>query len=146
MRIVRILLVVLSVMVTTMLMATKPSNIVVTKDGKAYYKHMVVRGQTLYSLSKVYGVAEQEIIDSNEGIDPSALRAGVYIYIPRAEEADAATVKDDSKKFIIYQVKAGDTIYTIARKNKISVEMLEHDNPEIDVENISPGQQIRSGS
>ena len=143
MRIVRILLVVLSVMVTTMLMATKPSKIVVTKDGKAYYKHMVVKGQTLYSLSKVYGVAEQEIIDSNEGIDPSALRAGVYIYIPRAEEADAATVKDDSKKFIIYQVKAGDTIYTIARKNKISVEMLEHDNPEIDVENISPGQQIR---
>ena len=82
MRIVRILLVVLSVMVTTMLMATKPSKIVVTKDGKAYYKHMVVKGQTLYSLSKVYGVAEQEIIDSNEGIDPSALRTGVYIYIP----------------------------------------------------------------
>lgn len=129
-------------------LAIEPSNIVVTKGGKAYYKHKVESGQTLYALSKAYGVTERQIADSNNGLTASGLKAGSYIYIPRIVAEDTPTAdkaKGEAKhsgKYITYEVKSGDTIYSIARKYKISVSILEQDNPTIDVEHITPGMKL----
>lgn len=129
-----------------MALAIEPSNVVVTKDGKAYYKHKVERGQTLYAISKAYSVTEQQIAACNDGLTAESLKAGSYIFIPRVEgvgeqpKADAKGSK--SGKYTTYTVKSGDTIYSIARKYKISVAILEEDNPEVDIERITPGMKL----
>lgn len=133
-----------------MAVAIEPSNVVVTKDGKAYYKHKVERGQTLYALSKAYNVTEEQIAECNDGLTAEGLKAGSYIMIPRVEQPaeDAVAVDEEDVstakrgKYTTYTVKRGDTIYSIARKYKISVAVLEKDNPTIDVERITPGMKL----
>lgn len=132
--------------------AIEPSNIVVTKGGRSYYKHKVEGGQTLYALSKAYNVSEAQIVECNEGLSAANLRAGSYILIPRIEpmptpkdgvkEASKQSETTKSGKYLTYEVRSGDTIYSIARKYKISVSVLEQDNPTIDVERITPGMKL----
>lgn len=144
----------MAVLVVAVAMAIEPSNTIVTIDGKSYYKHTVESGQTLYALSKAYNVTETQIVECNEGLSAETLKAGSVILIPRVEQptgvkgkisgsgSTSKTGKGDAK-FITYEVKAGDTIYSVARKYKISVEVLEKDNPSIDIEHISPGMKLR---
>ena len=116
--------------------AVEPSNIVVTVNGKSYFKHKVATGDTLYALSKAYNVTERQITDSNLGLTAETLRLGEYILIPRHKgnsgigrkvdtEASVSTEQDDDpKRFIRHEVKRGETVYSIARRYKISVAML----------------------
>lgn len=115
-------------------MAIEPSNILVTLNGKAYYKHAVERGQTLYAIAKAYNVSEEQIMACNEGLKPETLKADEYILIPRViadtKEQKAATTtpqSPDKKKFLVHTVVKGDTLYSIARKYKISIAQLERD-------------------
>ena len=124
--------------------ATEPTNIVVEIDGKSYYKHLVQHGDTIYALSKAYGVTEQSILDCNEGLTPSTLKIDAYVLVPKSVgEGDKSTQKVDKKRFIYHSVKSGETIYAIARKYKISVTTLQKDNPDIDIERISPKMKIK---
>jgi ABC-type branched-subunit amino acid transport system substrate-binding protein len=50
-------------------------------SGETYFVHVVKRGQTLYALSKAYGVEMQDIIDQNPGI-LQGLKAGQTLLIP----------------------------------------------------------------
>lgn len=46
--------------------------------------HFVASGQTLYSISKAYGVSIAEIMKANNIIQAEQLEAGIRIFIPRA--------------------------------------------------------------
>ena len=122
-------------------LATEPTNIIVEVGGRSYYKHLVASGDTIYALSKAYNVSEQQILASNEGVTPETLKVDSYIYIPREARAESKAV--DKKKFIVHSVKTGDTIYSIARKYKVSVATLERDNPDIDIERIALGMEVK---
>ena len=122
-------------------MATEPKSIIIEVGGRSYYKHLVASGDTIYALSKAYNVSEQQILDSNEGMTPATLKVDSYIYIPYVAKTELNIV--DKKKFVIHSVKSGDTIYSIARKYKVSVATLEQDNPDIDIERIAPGMEVR---
>lgn len=128
-------------------MATQPTNIVVEIGGRSYYKHLVATGDTIYALSRAYNVTEQQILDCNDGVTPATLKVDSYLYIPYTSNADKGGKAEDKvidkKTFIYHRVKAGDTIYSIARKYKVSVATLERDNPDIDVERIAPDMEVR---
>ena len=64
-------------------------------DGKAYYAHVVTAKQTLYSISKVYGVSLQDIYDSNRNLnlEQEGLKVGQVILIPTEP-----TVKEPEKE------------------------------------------------
>ena len=122
-------------------MATEPKSIIIEVGGRSYYKHLVASGDTIYALSKAYNVSEQQILDSNEGMTPATLKVDSYIYIPYEAQTELNIV--DKKKFVVHSVKSGDTIYSIARKYKVSVATLEQDNSDIDIERIAPGMEVR---
>lgn len=124
-------------------MATEPTTNVVDIGGRRYYKHLVASGDTIYALSKAYNVSEQQIIDTNNGITPATLKVGDYIYVPYVVQSGSKSTAEDKKLFIFHSVKSGDTIYSIARKYKVSVATLESDNPDIDIERIAPGMEIK---
>jgi LysM repeat protein/ABC-type branched-subunit amino acid transport system substrate-binding protein len=78
-------------------------------------EHKVEAGQTLYGISKKYGVSIESIVDMNPGTD-NGLREGQVIRIPKLDSSDSKNQK--------YVVKSGDTVYAIARNFGISAEQL----------------------
>ncbi len=133
----------LLLIVSVAAMATEPSGVKVTVDGKNYYLHTVVRGDTLYSLSKAYGVTTHDIVECNDNLTASTLKAGNKLLIPYKEVADLQRDTIDSKRFRLHTVAKGETLYSIARKYKISLSTLEADNPGIEPNKLEVGSELR---
>ena len=53
-------------------------------NGKVYYIHTVQKNQTLYSISKAYNVAQEEIKAANPQVDVINLTEGIAIRIPES--------------------------------------------------------------
>ena len=64
----------------------------VVAEGKVWFMHKVVRGQTLYSLSKAYNVTVNDITGANN-IPQTGIREGQILKIPAASSQAAASVK-----------------------------------------------------
>ena len=83
-------------------------------------QHTVAKGDTLYSLAKKYGVTVDEIRSANS-MSGNDLYAGQKLTIPVKTQPRQITYES-------YTVKAGDTLYSIARRHEISVEELREIN------------------
>ena len=70
---------------------------IATIDGKMYYVHTVVQGETLYSIAKGYDVSVKNIVENNGDV-LDGLKAGQEIKIPCSEvKRDPAIVKQEEK-------------------------------------------------
>ena len=78
--------------------------------------HIVEKGDTLYSLSKKYGVSVDDLRSANS-ISGSDLYAGQKLIIPAKKNDKRVTYES-------YTVKAGDTLYSIAKRSEITVDEL----------------------
>lgn len=65
----------------------------VNVKGTVYWLHKVLKGHTLYSISKAYGVSVDEIKAANPSLS-EGLKAGMLIYIPD-KAATTGTVTAD---------------------------------------------------
>ena len=52
------------------------SSEVVSMAGTDYYLHRVAPGETVYSLSRLYGVAEERFYEDNPAVKEAGLKAG----------------------------------------------------------------------
>jgi LysM repeat protein len=69
-------------------------------DDAKYIYHVMKPGETVYFLSKTYGVSENEIIDSNQGMDITKLSVGAEVAIPRKDLiSDQQKFNEPSKPF-----------------------------------------------
>jgi len=84
---------------------------------KADTVHVIARGETVYSLSKRYGVSSEAIIESNSITDASEIKVGTKLLIPDSNISV-------SGKDVLYKVKPGDTYYSIAKRLELSLERL----------------------
>lgn len=66
-------------------------------DGKVYYSHIVLEKQTLYSISKAYGVTVQDIYDANPALQTEGLKKNAIILIPSAQPATTAQTVQGTK-------------------------------------------------
>lgn len=127
--------------------ATQPADRIVTINGEKFYLHTVADGETLYSLSRSFGITVDDITNSNGGLAPSTLYAGMKIYIPVAEEDGSKSDKSSGGtthgNFLVHVVKAGDTLYSIAKAYKISMAIIEEDNPNVNFSTLSVGMELR---
>lgn len=95
--------------------------------------YTVKAGDTLFSLSKQFGVTVKAIQDVNPGIDPRHLAIGQKICIPK---------KHCPEGTFVYVVKSGDTLSAIARRYKTTVQEIVKANPGIDPNKLAIGQEI----
>lgn len=58
-------------------------------DGKAFYSHIVLERQTLFSISKAYGVSIEEIYKYNPEVETNGLRKNDIINIPVVKNGEA---------------------------------------------------------
>lgn len=110
-------------------------------------RHTVEKGETLYRISRNYGVTVQAIVNQNPGLTAENLQAGQSILVPTdakdAQQPSAQTLPADT--FIEYTVKKKDTAYSIAKAHGLTVEMLVEANPQLDSSDykLKKGQTLR---
>ena len=52
----------------------------VNMNGKTYYAHIVLERQTIYGITKAYGVTEEDLYAANPMLAQDGLKAGTVIY------------------------------------------------------------------
>ena len=97
-----------------------------------YFMHTVTQGQGLYSISRMYGVTEDDIIKLNPGSE-KVIRAGEQLRIPNRKQPA-------SGKF--HTIQKGETLYRLSVENRISVKELCDANPGLSAQNFKIGQVI----
>ena len=111
-------------LMTMAAMATEPSKVIVKYQDKKYYVHTVADGDTLYSLSKTYGVSQEIIIRVN-GMESADIVLGTKVYVPCIEgrvmqDNEGAEEATEGK----HVVSAGETLYSLSRKYGMTEEQL----------------------
>jgi LysM repeat protein len=108
---------------------TKSSAVI---DGVFYYLHTVEKGQTLYSISKVYEVKVEEITSLNADAVTS-IKPGQILKIPYKEKEKANMPKKNLQlkgDYFYYKVEQGETLYGIAQKHGLKVDEVLKYNPD----------------
>ena len=128
----RILLLCMSLLlITTSLMAQAP------------LRHVVKKLETVYSISKRYGVSEEDIYRLNEG-SQWGIREGQTLLIPQRKpdtiyvEAPAVVQAEPG----IHVVQSGETLFGISRKYGLTVSKLLELNPQKHDAQIAVGERI----
>ncbi len=123
--------------------AIEKSAVIVFINGKKYYVHTVKSGDTLYSIAKAYGVTENEIKECNPNVaDGLRIDQTVKIPVPERTKAEARAERKRKKEFLSHKIKAGETLYAIARDYNISVATLREDNPSVDPHSLTIGDVL----
>lgn len=134
------------VVVAVVAQATEPSTTIVKIEGRKYYCHKVVKGDTFYSIAHVYGISEAELTKHNSGITAATLKAGSNLLIPYKELPESKSsvpVVQSDDEYRTHIISRGETLYSIAKRYKISVATLEADNPTIDYTQLKEGDELR---
>jgi murein DD-endopeptidase MepM/ murein hydrolase activator NlpD len=103
--------------------------------------HVVGKGETVYSISRFYRVTADELMKLNDITDPSKLQAGRRLIIPSTAFSDVSVSVASTVNIPLtdYRVIKGDTLFSIARTNEISLQTL------LDINRISSGHVLRAG-
>jgi LysM repeat protein len=101
-------------------------------DDSKFIYHKMNPGETVYSISKSYGVSDSEIAAANPGKDINKLAAGAEIAIPRREfMSDRKKFDDNKKKYFFHKVINGESLSSIAEKYGLTVKELRKVNKDL---------------
>jgi LysM repeat protein len=113
--------------------------------GEDFWVHAVTKGDTFYSLGKVYGVADSTIVRYNPLVR-EGLKVGQMIKIPveskPAAVAVAARPTIVRKGFRQHVVQKGETAYSISKTYEIPLATLIEDNKSMDPLHIAEGEVL----
>lgn len=106
---------------------------------KGSFPYTVQQGDTLWTLSRAFGISVQRIFDLNPGINP---QAGSILCLPYPLTPPASPTPESSPRYFAYSVKKCDSICGIARKFCVSVESILRRNPGISPRCLQAGTTI----
>ena len=102
------------------------------------FMYTVKKGDSLYSIARKYNTTVQEIINLNN-LKSNVLQIGQVLRIPEMYTPENEMT---APNFTSYTVKKGDTLYSIAKSNGISVDTIIKDNA-LTNNNLSIGQTLK---
>ncbi len=101
-------------------------------DDTKFIYHSLKPGETVYSLSRSYGVSENEILQSNPGMDINKLSVGTEIAVPRREfMSRQQNFVDQENQYTYHKVLMGETLSSIARQYGLTVRQLRRENRDL---------------
>ena len=99
------------------------------RDETKFIYHKLNPGETVFALSKKYGVSEEEIVQSNPNIEINKMPVGSEIAIPRRQFMNNdQKLEAPEKNFVEHKVIKGENLYSIAEKYGITVKELRREN------------------
>jgi len=110
--------------------AVKRSNNQITIKGKNFYLHEVIKGQTLYGISKEYQVSEEEIKNLNPDLNKKSVFPGMVLRIPDLGKAAKTVAGKEEIKLIMHTVLPKETLFSLSRQYGIKVDEIRELNPE----------------
>ena len=131
------LLVVLLLMTSVGTLLAQPENAKTeVRNGKTFYVHEVIQGNTLWGLQNLYKVSAEIIIQHNPSV-VDGLKVGQLIYIPvngvaalKPNAPSQAQPGTHVVENVVHVVAGGETVYGISKKYNITPEQLLELNPE----------------
>lgn len=96
--------------------------------------HTVIKGETLYSISKKYQITMDQIRSLNN-LETNILSVNQQLKI-------GFNTSSQLKEIVLYTVEKGDTLYSIARQANITIQELKQLN-NLETNNISIGQRLK---
>jgi membrane-bound lytic murein transglycosylase D len=124
------------------IVASVPTDAPSITESGSQKTHTVVKGETFYSISKLYGVQIVDLKRWNELNEQSALKIGQVLVIKNNESVSPVRENSKSANFITYTVKAGDSIYGIAKQYKVTIKQVQVWNNKADY-TISVGEELK---
>ncbi|MCL1943996.1 MAG: LysM peptidoglycan-binding domain-containing protein [Candidatus Azobacteroides sp.] len=111
-----------------------------------YIYHTIQEGETLYSVSKKYGLTVDGVLETNPGLSPATFNTGKVIRLDAKkvsafQKAKAEKEKNESGTFL-YIAEKNEKIEEIATKFNVSVSELKKVNPDLP-KKLSKGQKIQ---
>ena len=103
------------------------------QENQSDFLHTIEKGQSLYSISKMYNVTTSDIIRLNPGCDEK-IYAGQTIKIPKGKESQ--------KGETFHTIQAGETLYKLTTMYNVSAKDICEANPGLSAENFRIGQVI----
>ena len=111
-------------------------------EGVQYYIHTVQKGETVYGLSRLYNVKEDDLLRGNPHIGAN-LQEGQALKIRVNRDGEKELNKRQMRRtFDTHTVRVGETLYAISRKYGISVGTLLEDNARLDPAHLRAGQTL----
>jgi LysM repeat protein len=114
---------------------TKQADSTVVKkkhDDSRFLYHNLNPGETIYSLSKVFGVSENDIMESNPGLELTKLSIGTELAIPKREFMNTQQKFDDKdNSYEYHKVVMGETLSSIAKQYGLTVKQIRKENKDI---------------
>ena len=109
-------------------------------------EHVVLKGESYYTISKKYSTSMRAIAQANPGVDANRLKIGQKLVVPPPQPAAATLMADSGApgggSERIHTVKAGDNLTTIARRNGVSIKDIQSAN-NLRTTQIRVGQKLR---
>ena len=112
------------------------------QSGNEFF-HTVTKGQGLYSISRMYGVTEAEIIRLNPGSEV-VIKVGQQLRIPQNKKSENTSnvpqVQTGEERF--HTIKTGETLYRLTVIYGLTAREICNANPGLSAENFKVGQVI----
>ncbi|MBR5329407.1 MAG: LysM peptidoglycan-binding domain-containing protein [Firmicutes bacterium] len=107
------------------------------------FVYVVQSGDTMWAIAKKFGVSLHELILANPQVENAdEIAAGMKIRIPKEGESGCAPTGAVNNG-AVYVVKSGDTLFLIAQRYALNLDVLKAANPQIgEGETLKPGMQL----
>jgi len=86
--------------------------------------HIVISGDTIFSLSRTYRVSQEELMRRNNITDPSRIQIGMRLVIPGTAVQAITVTQTAPPSHSEYLVSPNETLYSIARNHGITLQAL----------------------
>jgi len=111
-------------------------------------EHVVLKGESFYTIAKKYSTTSRAISQANPGVDPTRLKIGQKLVIPSASQTASAMAATEPASPAgangdrIHTVKAGENLTVIARRHGVAVKEIQAAN-NLRTTQIRVGQKLR---
>ncbi len=102
----------------------------VPKELQQPTKHIVSRGETLYSIANKYNISQEAILKSNPTVKGD-IKKGTILLIPGSSPASVVEDQNGIERFDLYQIVSGDNYFQLQKRFGITEEELARLNPEL---------------
>ena len=109
-------------------------------------EHVVVKGDSFFTIGKKYGVSTKAIQEANQGVDSTRLKIGQKLKIPASSGSTARSGLSGGGASVTsektYVVKSGDNLMKIAKANGTTAKALRSANA-LKTDQIKVGQKLK---